>query len=499
MPLVEPTVVIGHEEEQDLLSNTGIPAAGYVVGLRRKGRKLHADLSQIFPDIARLIEAGAYKHVSAEIYPKDRPPEGVPAVGCMLRRVALLGGQLPHIKSLSDLPPPGKESMIPDVPVFEAGPWQGEYYSLADLDDMVVNFNRFSQPARRFAEYVRLASPRLGQLHPTRRVWQNTSRTWACFSEVRQMADSTLRDAAVGAIKASHPDLSDDFLASLSDEQLAMLAAADTTGGASGGGEGEQQMQDMPSREQMIADLVALGEDQAALEAMTDEDLMRLWQEKKGATMAEPNRASTAVPAPLEVDDELEPRGAALPRRAPKKVTTTQQFSEADLERIVTRVADRIVAPLRQDVARRRSVEQAKEREALHGLIRAFSERMVKEGHASPAEMEIGKDGKPIGPQAKALFAADAVKKFSEGKTALQLQMEAIEARPVRKFGELVQDPVKQAANQMSQERRDYLLSLTGRGKAVLAKEEGQKQNARLFAEALAGVVKQISGNGHAG
>jgi hypothetical protein len=460
-PLVENPVVVGHEEDQDF---TGMPAVGWVVGLRRRGNKLFADLTQIFPQIADLVEAGSYKHVSAEVYPRDSPPEGVPASGCMLRRVALLGGALPHLKSLADLP----------------------------------------KPIRRLSERLRRHSPRLGQLHPTRRVWQNTSRTWACFSEVRAMADSTLRDAAVGAIKASHPDLSDDFLASLSDEQLAMLAAADTTGGASGGGEGEAQMQDMPSREQMIADLVALGEDQAALEAMTDEDLMRLWQEKKGATMAEPNRASTA--AALTVDESLPQLGMSRQeaqerygQRQPTKVTTTQQFSEADLERIVTRVANRIVAPLRQDVQRQRAVHQAREREERHGLIRTFCERLVEAGKLRPADVEMRKDGKPVGPVAKALHAADAVRKFSDGKTALQLQMEALEALPARRFSEQVEDPVKGAAGQLAPERRDYLLGLTGAGKRVLSREQQSKDNARLFAEAMAGVMKQVSGNGRAG
>jgi hypothetical protein len=458
--LIEPPVKIGHEEDQSLLDNSGIPAVGYVRALRRRGHKLFADLSQIFPQIADLVEARAYRKVSAELYPPDKPPEGVPMKGWGLKAVSLLGGRLPYIKTLADLP----------------------------------------KPVRRLSERLRRHSPRMVHLQSSRRVWHNTAaRTVVCFSEVRQMADSTLRDAAVGAIKASHPDLSDDFLASLSDEQLAMLAAADTTGGASGGGEGEAQMQDMPSREQMIADLVALGEDQAALEAMTDEDLMRLWQEKKGATMAEPNRASTAVPAPLEVDDEVEPRGAVLPRRAPKKVTTTQQFSEADLERIVTRVANRIIAPLRQDVQRQRAVHQAREREERHGLIRTFCERLVKEGRLSPAQVENGKDGKPVGPVAKALHAADAVRKFSDGKTALQLQMEALEALPARRFSEQVQDPVTNAAGQLAPERRDYLLGLTGAGKRVLSREQQSKDNARLFAEAMAGVMKQVSSNGRTG
>jgi hypothetical protein len=453
--LYEPPVKIGHEEDQPLLDNSGIPAVGWIKGLRRRGDKLFADLSQVFPQIADLVEAGAYRSVSAELYPPDKPPEGVPMKGWGLKAVSLLGGRLPYIKSLADLPP----------------------------------------PIRRHAERLTRHAPRMGRLHPTRRVWQNTSRTWACFSEVRAMADTALRDAAVGAIKASHPDLSDDFLASLSDEQLAMLAAADTTGGAD---EGEAQMQDMPSREQMIADLVALGEDQAALEAMTEEDLMRLWQEKagKGTQMAD-TKATTATRT-LAPEEEERQRQAQQPRQ-PTKVTTTQQFSEADLERIVTRVANRIVAPLRQDVQRQRAVHQAREREERHGLIRTFCERLVNEGKLRPADVEVQKDGRPVGPVAKALHAADAVRKFSDGKTALELQMEALEALPARKFSEQVEDPVKGAAGQLAPERRDYLLGLTGAGKRVLSREQQSKDNARLFAEAMAGVMKQVSGNGRAG
>jgi hypothetical protein len=49
-----------------------------------------------------LINARAYKKVSAEIY--NRMPEGVPGQGKALRRVVLMGGYLPHIKSLNDIP-----------------------------------------------------------------------------------------------------------------------------------------------------------------------------------------------------------------------------------------------------------------------------------------------------------------------------------------------------------------------------------------------------------
>jgi hypothetical protein len=444
MPLVEPTVVIGHEEEQELLQNTGIPAVGWVVGLRHKGTKLRADLSQIFPDIAKLIEAGAFKHVSAEIYPKDRPPEGVPAKGCMLRRVALLGGQLPHIKSLADLPPAGPAGVIRDVEIFQEGYWQGEWYGPADLDDMVHNFERFSRPSRRFAEYLLLRTPRLGRLHPTRRVWQNTSRTWACFSEVRQMADTALRDAAVGAIKASHPDLSDDFLASLSDEQLAMLAAPTETPPEEGG----TQMQDMPSREQMIADLVALGEDRAALEAMTDEDLMRLWQEKKGTAMSD--TTATTATRTLTPEEEESQRQR---QRQPTKVTTTQQFSEQRLTALERRLAVAEREQRRQD-----RLNRLKEAQTKKALIKSFCEVLKGSGKASAADVEFdAKTGEPVGAIAYALSVANGVRKFGEDtKSDLEVLMEKLEQRPARRFGELIPDPLKQTSTFSEKVEKHY-------------------------------------------
>lgn len=102
-PTVEPPAKIGHDDEQEF---SGMPAVGWVVDLWREGPKLFADVEQVFPDVADLIEAGAYKKVSAEIYPKDRPPEGVRAEGYVLKAIAFLGGELPHLKHLAQLPKP---------------------------------------------------------------------------------------------------------------------------------------------------------------------------------------------------------------------------------------------------------------------------------------------------------------------------------------------------------------------------------------------------------
>jgi hypothetical protein len=129
--LVKPTAVIGHEEWQPLaegvgvplvdkvkrlvgagsfrdkfatsLANTGIPAVGWAVGLRRRGVHLYADFDRVPRLVRDLILAGAYGTVSAEVYHK--PPEGCEglAEGKVLRRVAFLGGELPHLKHLRDV------------------------------------------------------------------------------------------------------------------------------------------------------------------------------------------------------------------------------------------------------------------------------------------------------------------------------------------------------------------------------------------------------------
>ena len=101
---LRPPLVIGHEEQQELLENTGIPAAGWVsaVYLNDDGSKLLGDFDMVAPEVADLIDAKRYRKVSAELY-DDFTDQGK-HYGCTLRRVALLGGELPQVKKLADIP-----------------------------------------------------------------------------------------------------------------------------------------------------------------------------------------------------------------------------------------------------------------------------------------------------------------------------------------------------------------------------------------------------------
>ena len=107
-PLLAPPAVLGHEEDQTLLENSGLPAAGWITKLWREGDKLKGKVSRIPEKVAKLINQHSYRKVSAEIY--DEPPEGIPGQGMMLRRLALLGAEIPQVKSLADLPPAQLES-----------------------------------------------------------------------------------------------------------------------------------------------------------------------------------------------------------------------------------------------------------------------------------------------------------------------------------------------------------------------------------------------------
>jgi hypothetical protein len=100
--------VIGHSEEQEFLERSDIPAAAWCSNLYRVGRKLKADFSGVPPKVMKLLKGKRYKKVSAEVY--DEPPEGIPGRGKMLRRVAFLGGDIPQIKGLDDIPLPEEHS-----------------------------------------------------------------------------------------------------------------------------------------------------------------------------------------------------------------------------------------------------------------------------------------------------------------------------------------------------------------------------------------------------
>lgn len=91
-------LVVGHDEDGSWLKDSGYPAAGWLENIRKVGSKIVATVTDVPKKIAELITARAYRTVSPEIYTNFGG-----TMGPALRRVALLGGQIPHIKTLDDV------------------------------------------------------------------------------------------------------------------------------------------------------------------------------------------------------------------------------------------------------------------------------------------------------------------------------------------------------------------------------------------------------------
>lgn len=87
----------GHRKED--LDDPSLPKHGTVTHVYREGGKLLYDADNVDPVLAQEIRDGKYEDISAEIY--DEPPEGIPGKGKMLRRVAILGADVPKIKGLN--------------------------------------------------------------------------------------------------------------------------------------------------------------------------------------------------------------------------------------------------------------------------------------------------------------------------------------------------------------------------------------------------------------
>lgn len=96
-----PIIVLGHDEDQEFLTKEGLPAAGIIANVKKLGSKLFSDFIDVPKKIADLINLGAYRFVSSEIY-KNFFFNGE-FIGPVLRRVALLGADVPKIKGLDDI------------------------------------------------------------------------------------------------------------------------------------------------------------------------------------------------------------------------------------------------------------------------------------------------------------------------------------------------------------------------------------------------------------
>jgi len=94
-------VKLGHSQDQKLLTESGLPAAGWVENLRRVGDRLVADLMRVPDEIGKLIRSGAFRSRSIEAI------RNLNLAGqrrkITLTGLALLGTEIPAVDSLEDI------------------------------------------------------------------------------------------------------------------------------------------------------------------------------------------------------------------------------------------------------------------------------------------------------------------------------------------------------------------------------------------------------------
>jgi len=398
LDLLKVPVVVGHEEpdDQDFLLRTDIPAAAWVVDVGRGGTRpdktkwtdpsiLYADFTDVFPTIADAIRMRSYRKVSSEIYDNFIDDSGN-EYGLALRRVALLGGEIPQVKSLADIPMPFVERM-------------------AERRLRSSRFMVSAPPDRRF---------KLLSATPTNRG------TFLCFSEVGMD-----RDSLIQKLLAAVPTLVKSDLDNMQDASLQGLAAA-ILGGDGDGDEPNSitnpasptaPMSDatMPntttssyvdmSRDDMVKTLLGAGKSAADLDGKSDDDL------KSMIAAMQPAATQPAQSTATNSD-----KGKPMPQR---------MFSEGEVRKIVTDELAKVTSGANSAI----SILKKQADEAKKATITSFCDRLVHQGKLLKAE-------RPAVEQRLLRQSTDAVHKFTEGgksvvKSELDLQMAELEARPV--------------------------------------------------------------------
>jgi hypothetical protein len=347
------------------------PAVGRVSRLwEEPGGVLACSFAELPALWAQAIRHGLWFRVSADI---DQPPFGVPAEGLMVVGVTLLGQQRPQLK------------------------WTSH------LQDLV-----------RYAER-RPAAPR----------WQysftRTPTGLRLYAEARTMAKTSLRDAFVVLLKKEFPQLSEDFLATQSDDQLAALAESGGGGAASGDAT-------TPDRSTATDELLAADPtlNRADLEAMDDVTFWAAYQKATGKTVAgygettEDKKVTVTItkPTPAATDGDAAKVAAAL------------RDANAKAEQLIGQMKSYAE---QADKAAKRSVETVQqfhqtEREKAKRLeVESLTEQALDAGVWTSADTDdVG--GRRLTEPAKLLLMDDSVTRLSYAENGVDVKKTAYRA-----------------------------------------------------------------------
>ncbi len=540
---------------------------------------LRTDFEEVDPRVAEAVRQKKYRKVSAEVY--DSPPEGIPhqrvveelrarghdpnrvklaaktyaekrmaelkaegqqvdkrgfqalieegmrvPLGKMLRRVVLLGGEIPQLKTLADIPAPqgaGAHTTIPGVEAFAIGTHRLKSYDPDDLTDMKRNFAAFSTGpkalvrvpvvlgheenqeyldrsdlpaagwvARAYREEKPVRCLKFSEVRPAK-----TRGSFHVFAEVESYLDPL---NAIGALAGSEPAMSHEemiqfltqagwkpeVLAKMDDEMLAECVRSEQEegeGDATPNADGAPASSPFADMTPPIAD-TPMADAQAPLATPLH------------TAIAPINKPAIAGEQPMAAAPAATPPHPSAAMPPPKQITTTHKYAEMvqDVAKAVREQIQAEIAPIRHNV--QKFAEDSKRARA-ENVIAVYKDRI------QPWEMD---EGGKLPTLLNDLLRSDdktVVHKFKEGKvekqlTEFDLLVERIKNRKPINFsekmptsGELIKDStdeeeVEKVKRRIEQPKFQNALRAAGKTtKDFVAKfSELRKKNPNLTAEA---------------
>lgn len=486
---LDPPLVVGHEEDQDLLDATNVPAAGWPDDLRvewdpeDREWKLVGPAEGVPPEVADWIDRGLYRKVSAEIYDDSGEAGLPPGHGKMLRRVALLGGELPKVKIIRSLPKPERSKQAKSLPFAETGGRTALRYSETRRSGTSRRVTFFAE--RRFGETPMNGSAAAmwaqvddvdGKLKSGRYNRKDMKDAWHTkMSESNPMDRNQLASAALAS------GIPQSVIDKLDDQELAAVTQAKApinpapTGGGGNFAEGDMPEPPAPEPEEGPGQYGNYAEEDLDPDPTpggdNDADDM-----PPSTTMGE--RCTPGTPSGSRNFSDEDPSGTGQSR--PKSPPAAPADDQAD--RTNGQVAkmysemQRLYRTYTRQLGGRVKAEAKRARAAKADTVKRYCEKWQAEKKVLPFEID------PKGPRHNLFHrlmtaSTQRVHKFSEkGKRFRQsdfdLLVASVDARDgkqhVRFFSEkMAQKDTAGANSGLSPERRKELLSKTPLGDAI--------------------------------
>ena len=464
--LLVPPAVLGHEEEQEWLDRTDLPAAGWVdpttltaePDLDNPGHLiLVGDIVNIPGAVADRIRDGEFANGSAEIY-DDFFDDFGHSHGPSLRRFALLGGEVPQVKRLGRLPDP--------VPM--STPCQFSETPTPQATTLVFTFaERTAVDRTQMIAAIQAAMPGLSQSTldalddtaladlvkniPTPVATPVTPPAVTPPPGVTTMADratmiQALADA--GQDPAVLETMDDVQLQSLYDQLEMEPEEVETMGDPA-----------VMTREELIAELVAAGQDQAMLDGLDDQGLRDLYTSLGlGATATTPAAAPATSVAPAATMADRKKtcysERATVRRIVPKAKTLLAKLNRMS-ERAARAERKAVIDPVCKDLVRAGFTPAFVNEWIRPNLERLDNDKAVIR-FSEGGRTTVGTALQAKIAAAKALNPAKVVVKFGErfaGPDLVPQTTAQDEAAKVREFAATLSDSTLRAAGYTSREQ----------------------------------------------